>query len=400
MNKYFATFLVGMLSLLPLQAQRTWWLPWKKAPAASTVSRAAQLSVSRQLEQRVTTTFRQAYQVQKQNPQAYQVLPFGEPVRSISQPDELDPRELYPQKSFLKNSKQTALYIAARSNRLLLQEMRRAETLGHLLEQALPELKQAAQAFQQPQEWIPWLVQQIPPQTQYLFIGEEHGYSEIHSATIQLLQGLRATYPERSIMLFTEFLPENLQWSAQTNIKSLPPYYVKLTPIWNEALAQHIAVIGLEPACATHEECKVRITYPSSYFTRRMSVWATLEGVRLRNERWVSTLAKYRAQFPDALFVVHSGFDHCMYNRPFALSNHYDPAHTFVATLHPNVKASYQKRPGRLISEEVIEPKPGPLERLVGQPDFPQQVLYWKDPSLAHLSGFNVRVKVPVTLND
>ena len=132
-----------------------------------------------------------------------------------------------------------------------------------------------------------------------------------------------------------------------------------------------------------------------------MSIWATLEGVRLRNERWINTLSSYRTKYPDALFIVYTGADHALYNRPFSLATHFPQEQTFVTALYPDKGTDFISD-GKWWHVPSMTEKSylGPLEQIHKQADFPQPVLKWSTPQLSQIAGFDVRIKIPVKLPD
>ncbi len=396
--------MLGMLCLVacmvPSCAQRipAKWIPWNKEPVQHLQSpRALQnINITRQLERRLNQTYRQAKKIHSQVPAGYTPI-MGEPIQHIFETEKLNPAELYPAQTFLENNKQTGQYLAARNNRLFVQEMRRMKGVWAQIEANLSRLKQEAAATQQPQNQVQWLAQQIPPQTTQLFIGESHGYPEIHQFVAQLARQLRAQQPDRPIILLTEFLPENFVWTHPAQATHLPSVLYKYFTIWEQALEQQVSVIGLEHPSAVNDHCKVRFLNQKGILTKQ-TVWASLEGVRLRNERWKKTLQAYRANYPNALFIIYTGADHVMYNRPFTLAE--NPMETpFVAILYPDHQLSYEPT-GRFVGIIVKKPIKGPLERLIDRLDLQNSVVKWTSLDLPAIAGFDVRIKVPVDLEN
>lgn len=395
MRKLLFIGLSVFLLVSPLHAQRGWRLPWLKAkPAAQGKARLAEINISRQLDKRMAQTFEQARHMQEQLPAGRRII-MGEPVQQIFQTAELDAQKLYPGQTFLKNSNQTGKYLVARNNRLVIQEMRRMGKVRAQIDENLPRLQAEAANTPQPDDPPAWLAQLLPPSTTQLFIGEAHGYPEIHQFVARLTHELRTRQPEREIILFTEFLPENMKWTGhRPSIAQVPEVFQKYYPIWDQALQARVQVIGLELSEAVDDFCEVRYLDPLGNLDKQ-SVWSSLEGVRLRNERWQKTLATYRAQHPDALFIVYTGADHSMYNRPFALATPNE--HSFVSVLYPDRYAAFVPS-GRFSGMYVAKPMRGPLERLVEELDFQRAIIKWESADLAPIAGFDVRIKVPVAL--
>ncbi len=267
------------------------------------------------------------------------------------------------------------------------------KTVWEQIDTHLPQLQEAAAQTEQSSTPITWLAKQIPTQTSLLFIGEVHGYMEIRQAAALLLTQLRQLYPTREILLFTEFLPmgQHLPKEFNPHALSLPRY----APVWETALRNRIEVIGLEPSFILNDFCSA-VAINQKGKTRFIPQWGLLEGVRLRNEYWKNLLQQYRLQHPDALFVVYSGNGHNLYNYPFSLSTALTGEHTFVTALYPD---KFLKYTGSFIAREPQSaPFTGPLEGLTEQVEFPQSVLQFKDSTLSRIAGFDVRIKLPVNL--
>ncbi len=399
MHKLLLSFLLLCLSAGTVDAQRNWHLLWRKQPPKLSLqgkSNLENMNISRQLTLRMQQTFRQAQQAQTQLPQGYQII-MGEPIQQIFKTGELNASELYPDLPFLKNSTQTGKYLVARNNRLFVQEMNRLKQVWSQIDENLPRLYQEASNTPQPKNLIPWVAQTIPAQTNQLYIGEVHGYPEILEFVAKLLQELKIRHPNRKIFLFTEFLPENLTWNSNANVRIRAPKISHIYfPVWEQALQAQIPIIGLEIPAAVDSCCEMRYLNRKGSL-RKQTIWASLEGVRLRNERWKKILDAYRAQYPDALFIIYTGADHSIYNRPFTLAQ--PNKDSFVLILYPE---HYQKfiPTGRVGGTLVTNPMKGPLERLVDELDFQRQVVKWESPDLIPIAGFNIRIKVPVVLDE
>lgn len=387
--------LTGLLLLLGCiclaQAQK---LPWHKVSFQQwkNPSLITKMRISYQLEKRLERTYRQAKEAQARLPEHHHLV-MGEPIQEIFNTQKLTP-DLYPQQTFLTNPAQTGKYLAAHNNRLLLQEIHRMETVWAKIDENLPLLQKEAADTPQPQNPVAWLADIVPQQTTRLFIGEAHGHKEIHQAVSQFVRQIRMRQPHREIILFTEFLPENFKWNGRETVQKIDLIYAKYFDIWDQVAEEQIDIIGLELPAAVDDCCEVRYLNAKGNL-RKQTVWASLEGVRLRNERWKKTLARYREQHPNALFIIYTGADHSMYNRPFTLAT--SGEHTFVSILYPDKYSSFEPS-GRFSGKIVEKPMKGPLERLVDQLDFQRPVVHFQSPNLSQIAGFDVRIKVPVTL--
>lgn len=395
MRKLILLFLLLGLTAVPSQAQGRWkgLLHIKSNPPTQGKAKLSDINISRQLSIRVAQTFHQAEQAIKGMPPIHRMI-VGEPIQQVFNPDELNNPRIYDL-PFLENSTQMGKYLAARNNRLVLQETHRMQQIWAQIDENLPRLRKEAAATKQPENQVTWLADAVPPQTTQLFVGEAHGYPEIHQFVVKLVQALQSRQSNRQIILFTEFLPENLKWEKNYNqVLTVPDNMREFFPIWDQIIQAQVPVIGLELPQAVNDICKVRYLRSDGSLDEK-TVWASLEAVRLRNERWQKTMAAYRAQYPNALFIIYTGAYHSMYNRPFTLATPGEK--TFVSVLYPARYVSFDAS-SRFIGTLVAKTMPDPLERLVDQPDFQCPVVKWQSPDLPTIAGFDVRIKVPVYL--
>lgn len=393
------TYCLGIWLALPLHAQGWWRLPWKKAPATQTVRPGGLSSsqISKQLSRRAAQSFQQAKRAQSELTSSRPVT-LGEPTRKILHPQDMPTANIYEDKPFLTTRQQAADYMAARNNRLFLQELQRLQQLWKTLDKALPLLQEQARQTPQPENPVPWIAQQIPTNTSLLFVGEVHGYETIHLTTASLLKELRAMYPQKRIILFSEFLPDTQASLEPVSEQQISSHLRRYMPVWQAAYQQDIQVVGLEKEYVIKDTCYASVLNQKGKY-RYLNMWATLEGVRLRNEHWTQLLQNYRAQYPDALFVVYSGAAHSLYNYPFTLSTNFPSENTFVVALYPDKYIRFESSSFFAIPSEVEAEYPGPLESLLNQDSFPQTVLQFQEDALSKMAGFNVRIKVPVNLD-
>ena len=259
---------------------------------ATHVQKFSQRQISHLLADRVERSYQRALRRQAKLPHPV-LSTLSAPARRAGRVKGMYVEPIYPDKPFLTTRLQTTHYMLAQSNRLVVPEMQRLQTLQDQLRSALPQLQQAAQQTVQPDDPVDWLAQHIPAQTTLIHIGELHDIKETYQAVMHFLDALRQQNPARQIFLFTEFLPENFRWTYITPDKllDLPEY----APIWRRAAQNNIPVIGLDPCFAFYDRCNVAF-HISDDITHVTSQWQHLEGVRLRNERWVKVIQNYRAE--------------------------------------------------------------------------------------------------------
>ncbi len=338
------------------------------------------------LEARVARTFQQAQQAP--HPSKDSVL--WEPIPVQSRPVRLfsfNSKHIYPDKPFLAHpiraGQLTEAYILAQNNRLFLQHLRRMKAWWPQFIAAIPRFQKEARSLPQPKNPLRYAVEQIPPTVKNIFLGEVHDQQEIVQFISQMLPLLRQKYKNTPIFMFAEFLPAKLHKG-----KYLPDEFPGIhepdyTAIWESAAQEKIPLIGLEPPFA-HNYHEVK-TYSPKGEEEYVSLWGTMEGMRLRNEYWWNILQQYRAQNPEAIFVVYTGSAHSLYTLEFSLAARLPQEETFMLELVMSQKSNKN-------NPEVTTDN---LEGMYPQLNFPQTVLHWKTKGLAQLSGFDMRIRVP-----
>ena len=291
------------------------------------------------------------------------------PGQKLSQPFTSRPKDIYPDVPFLTKQEDLELYFIAKNNRemqkLLTSMQRQTETLR----QNAQSFCSACQQITLSPEQIPsWLVAQIPEKTEYLLLGEQHGFAQIKQTVSQLLGELRQRFPNRPMMLFTEFLPEHHLWGAT----EAPTSHKSFFPVWEQAQEAHIPVIGLEPlfVAADHALC-----LNSPLRQEQQRIWASPEGLRIRNNRWIQTLTQYRTKYPQALFIVYAGTGHLLYADPHTLGKQLANFNTQVFTFHPANDLSYFD----ILTSGIFTNQP---------------ILYITDEKSAHTAGFDIQIKI------
>ena len=295
---------------------------------------------------------------------------------AISAPLRADPMQLYPNAPFLKNEDHLTLYFLSQISRRTAQLSPQLQRQQEQLDQLLPQLVQAKTPIDHPQEQdIAWLAKQIPADTSFLLLGEAHGYPEIAFNVVKLLKELQQTQ-DRPVLLFTEFLPENAVWGVNMHDTRLPKY----APAWEMARLMSIPVIGLEPPFV---ENNLRTT---SEFER--NIWCSIEGTRLRNNRWLTLLRHAREHFPQALIVVYGGAFHMAYDWPYSLGKQLENEHPFVVTFYPthlyrtDGNVTYATSPFDLNTQGLLAQ---------------ERILQFTDKELAKVAGFDVQLKIPLS---
>lgn len=301
---------------------------------------------------------------------------------------------------FLQTKKQAQLWMTLHNNFLYQRELARMEKkVWPRFDRDLPALKKAALHFQQPENPLRWVVQNLDKKVENLFVGEVHNIPEIKEAMIQLLRELRQAQPNRKIVVLTEFLPRLLTYTVEEkNMTEMERHIASLFfldsyfGVWDEALRLNMEVIGLELPLAVTDKTKL-YTVDTDGDKQKLKFWRTLEGVRMRNHSFIKTIRQLREESPDALFVIYTGAGHSFYNAPYSLTKGVKKENSFVLDLFPD------KRPKVVVRGYTIElsttSKVDPLEAMSNfTVSFPQRLLYFEDPELARTAGFDARLKV------
>ena len=227
-----------------------------------------------------------------------------------------------------------------------------------------------------------WLADRVTDKTKYLLLGERHGFPEVTNSVATFILAMRLKYPNREIFLLTEFLPENEHWtpSAAEDLSD------DKRPVWSAAQTMAIPVIGLEPEYVTGLHDATLECTDCDGGSIEQAAWATLEGIRLRNDRWLRVIHNFRKKHPDALFIIYGGGGHMRYSEPYSLGARLASEHTQVVTIYPMTHMEWG------VSTTIVDGFDW-----VTEGKFPQRVLWWDNPAAAKIAGFDIRIKVPVS---
>ncbi|MBR4591745.1 MAG: hypothetical protein IKO35_00875 [Elusimicrobiaceae bacterium] len=406
MKKSLLAFVFGILFLLSapaLYAQDIVGEANKVKAALSSeqalANAAAANKLSGQLRQRAIQTFNQTKQMSRKM-KGYLAFPeYLHPALRKGKTTELfaptDPYRLYPYAPDGLRWSNVPLYMATKNNLEIRQLLQQAKDRLQVLA-AMSSAGVLDGAFLEDVppvgEEIPWLIEQIPADTQYLLLGEEHYYESIKSSVANTLALLRQQMPQREIILFTEFLPNTYTTSRGIKIPKNTDPSIKefeklhsefttsdgityMTKVVFQAEELEIPIVGLEPTYVGYTDGKfnARLYDLETETSFRESLWATPEGIRLRNRDWLRTIQNYRRRHPKALFVVYAGAGHLGYDMPYSVG-----------------EALVEK--GKTFMVEFVKTK----RRHDGNVFLPdgQHVLHCATKDLARLMGFDVRIVI------
>ena len=351
---------------------------------------------SEQLAERVKTTYRRAKKMQDRYPE---VIDWGGPSKRYMPaypqlvPEavkfaNLNPQILYPHLPAL-SSEQLAQCFLIQHNLELVKWMPKQEELRQYVEEHIPLLqKHQVKVSVAPTREMTWLARQVTPETQYLLLGEIHA-PEIGNALPDLLRELRRTQKDRPIFLFTEFLPERQEW-GHLDVGTL--YFPNQEFIWNTAYVQRIPVIGLEPhfIYQTQLQLMERDPFHQGRTMPGNNIWQSLAGVRMRNQHWMPILQEYRAQYPDALFIVYAGNAHVSYSEPYSIANRLSKQNTLVALLYPEQDVWRVSGKTSVLTSKFDAWTNGKFVK--------DNIVQFDLPVFSRIVGFDIRIRIPGTV--
>ena len=359
---------------------------------SSQLEQAVESSVlSAQLRHRARVAYRQARVVQ----QRYNALPsvFVGPSIQFETMDAnlssipsatVSPQEVYPFAPFLTLNTLPAYFLAKHNFELRKWLPKIYANQQEILRKEKEFKASQVKILHPPSYDMTWLANQISSRTQYLLLGEQHGASQVQYKIADLLHALRKQQPKREIFLLTEFVEEGQSWHEVLKYPELKSY----AAVWYAAEGAEIPVIGLETPLVRQEIALATLENPGNNASvlNVRSVWSSLEGVRLRNAKWLKSIRALRAQHPQALFVVYAGFSHVDYISPYSLGTALGGPETYVAIVTPDV---YLDNGRPMLGGHLFDTYTNGA--------FYERVLQFKKTALRHLAGFDVRIWVPWT---
>ena len=346
----FKKFLVLLLVCVfwggPLQAH--WIHPRPKAKARHSTSRRANKKKSATLQKRQGESYTHSTHVQQTHPRGA-ALVDNNAYLSLSN-NLAHPQQLYPHLStYLTTPDQWANYMLASQNRRVAAATLRADKRWKELERHFYTTYQAQHLVYDSQDkFVQILAGEIPPDTQYVLLGEGHE-PIVHGYVSRFLSELRVQQPEREIILLTEFLPETMVIQpvgpeAEAPFIKIDNQLHQYQDVFTAASKNNITVVGLEPVFIPENKYVLLADIPSNHSKR---LWETLEGTAIRNEYWLQIIEQQRREHPQALFVIYAGAMHLAYQQPYSIGDALAPAPTYTALLLPYrmVKENHRNLP-------------------------------------------------------
>ena len=311
-------------------------------------------------------------------------------------------KAIYPLYTFLHTGDQEMRlknienYLVSANNREYVHVAKELIGMYPRIKKYVPVMQRAAALQKQPADKELWLAKTIPADTQWLFLGEHHA-EPIWESIERFLPILRQQMPNREIIICTEFLPRGVVWTPQLNTGVISDYLSHHEITWEIAYENNMQIVGLEKK-SHRATLNFFLTGPGANGWEEIqdNFPGSLEGMRLRNQSWMKMLKKQREEHPDALIIVYAGAAHVERNFPYNLSKQIGKQRpdekTFVANFYLE-KCEALKFPGET---ECFRSEP--LEEIYRKAAFPQAALYWENPVMAELAGYDARLKIPQRL--
>lgn len=221
---------------------------------------------------------------------------------------------------------------------------------------------------------------QIGPEIKQVMLGEFHNYVWLQPGISTFLEALRAKYPNRKMVLVTEFLPrgkKNMLPAREWMSKANPEYEA----VFKTATRLGIRIKGLESSYVFYHT-PPQMEIPGVTPKEEVNMWSTPEGLRVRNADWAKAIAEYRQEEPDALFIIYAGSDHVDYSNPASLARRFPREETFIGMVSP-----YVLDEGQIMTCDLVDEAFSALNTV--------KYLSWPSKELRNLAGFDVRIKLP-----
>lgn len=362
-------------------------------PGKSTVGRTGLYSfqITQALERRAVRSFIQARKTRRELVHNTRSR-FLDPVVHVGNINE----NLAPftqSASFLSTPRQTRAYLIARENRLYVQQTKHLfQEIIPRLEENLPRLREGIYTHT-PKDPVRFVAQAIPQQVNTIAIGETHGFYDIQEFIVHFLPEIRKAHPDQEIFLFTEFASKEEKYPAGSLAKSDP----QRKKIWQAADENNMQIVGLEPnevlqdysILSTLQDKNAYVLISAGGKLQRFPFFASANGVKWRNESFLRTIQEYRAQHPDAIFIIYAGNAHINTRIPFAITPFLDTQKTFVINLLPT-RAQVEQRFPQYAQVEIRSLWDPLGDELDGKESFNYPLLYWQDPELVRVAGANI----------
>ena len=204
----------------------------------------------------------------------------------------------------------------SRNDKMALQWFEPIEKDLHFLREQSPVIKRTIQIRHEDPQKMNY-ADLIPAQVRKIFIGEEHNQPAIYQAVEKMIFQYQQKYPQREIILLTEFVSDRLlpwQTPGQPVGRLEMPLrrHDKNFAFFNKLVEADIPVIGLENIGYLQDH--TALISPSE--SQNESVY----GMQERNAHWNQIISYVSNQHPQAVLFIYAGNMHTHYRAPFTLA--------------------------------------------------------------------------------
>ncbi len=157
----------------------------------------------------------------------------------------------------------------------------------------------------------------IPATARKIYVGEEHRQPAIYQAFEQMVLQYHAAYPQRKMIVLTEFvsdrlLPWQLPGKPVGRLEMRWRLNAKEFAFFNKFVQEGIEVIGLENTAYIKEH--------ESLITSSESEAHSVYGMQERNAHWRRIISYVADKNPQAVLFIYTGSMHTHYRAPFSLA--------------------------------------------------------------------------------
>lgn len=370
-------------------------------------------AVSSQLSQRVTRTYAQALRTQdyaKRVTFNQYTMEYASKKLQKKLPAQYA-HLMYPDvHELLTTDKQLSRYFLAQNNRETIRKVKLESKNQSWMHFLIPQLQQIQIEHSHPSfEDMHWLSEQVPLDTDYLLLGEQHLFEPIQESFTVLLPFLQKRFKGRPIVLLTEALPMEC---VQTELPDGIPlsYTAPLTYVQFLQTAEQLGIVvnGLEPPA--YYMLKNDVVTSSKISS---TMWSMPEGIRIRNKAWLEEINRLRKANSNALFIIHGGMAHFDYTNMHSVGKVLkNKGNTYLVSFLPGYTAkdinstelSYLQRkyywfhPNNFQETDFL---PVSTFDFATQGKFPQRIVQFKEEQLVKVptslrTGFDIQIKIPV----
>ena len=171
-------------------------------------------------------------------------------------------------------------------------------------------------------------VQQLPPEQIYypdiipasvtkIYVGEEHEQPAIYQAFEQMVLQYRQAYPQRKVIVLTEFVSDRLlPWQLPGKPVGMISLYLrwhdKNFAFFTKLKKAGVEIVGLENIAYLKEH--------EALITPSESEAQSVYGMQERNAHWRRIISYVADQNPRATLFIYAGSMHTHYRAPFSLA--------------------------------------------------------------------------------